>query len=253
MKRIALLAVLVTALIPGTALARDRNHDGISDRWEAKHHLSTKHNVAHRDPDRDHASNLAEFRHHTNPRDADTDNDGVRDGSEFAEHTNARDDDSDNDGTDDGDEIAGHVASFDGTTLTITLNDNSTVSGAVTDATEIKCEGADDAHAATLRSEGGEDESGDDSSGSGDGEDRSGDDDHSGDNSGPSVNSGPGNATEDEQGDDDQGEDDDGDDDGAAPQPTCTKADLVEGAVVHEADLKVTSAGKVFEEVELVK
>ena len=40
-----------------------------------------------------------------------------------------------------GDENAGRIASFDGTTLTITLLDGTTsVSGMVTDNTEIKCE-----------------------------------------------------------------------------------------------------------------
>jgi hypothetical protein len=230
MKRLVLLAVALIALVAtASASARDRNRDGIPDRWEAHHHLSTTRNVANRDPDRDHLSNLAEFRDHTNPRDADTDNDGVDDGDEVAEHTNPRTDDSDNDGTDDGAEIAGHVKSFDGTTLVITLNDNSDVSGTVTDSTEIKCEGNEDAQTSSLRDEGSDHESGGD------------------DNSGPSLNSGPGNAGDDQgENEDDQGENEDG---GQA----CGKADLAPGATVHEADLKTTSLGKVFEEVELVK
>src|SRR4051795_9408261 len=159
MKRLALLTVAVIALriAAATAFARDGNRDRIPDRWEARHHLSTARNVAHRDPDRDRLSNRAEFRHHTNPRDADTDDDGVKDGNEIAEHTNPRVDDSDHDGTDDGDEIAGKIKSFDGTTLVITLNDNSEISGAVTSATEIECEGDDDARSASLRHEGSDD------------------------------------------------------------------------------------------------
>lgn len=233
MKRLVLLAVALTALVVvATAVARSRdgNHDSIPDRWEARHHLSTTRNVAHRDPDRDDAANLAEFRHHTDPRRADTDSDGVRDGDEIAEHTNPRVDDSDHDGTDDGDEVAGKVASFDGTTLVITVNDNSTVSGTVNDGTEIKCEGSDDdAHTATLRHDGADD------------------------SSGPSLNSGSGDAEDepgDDHGDDDQGEDEDDDD---APRQACTKADLVPGTTVHEAELKATSSGKVFQEIELVK
>src|SRR3954468_12476562 len=162
MKRLALLAVALIALLiaAATAFARDGNRDRIPDRWEKRHHLSTTRNVAHRDPDRDHVANLAEFRHHTDPRDADTDNDDVDDGDEIAEHTNPRVDDSDHDGTDDGDEIAGKIKSFDGTTLVVALNDNSEVSGAVTDGTEIECEGNEDSHTASLRHEGDDDRSG---------------------------------------------------------------------------------------------
>lgn len=266
MKRIVLLALALTMLLPGAALAkhRDRNHDGIPDRWEARHHLSTKHDVAHRDPDRDGLANIAEFRDKTNPRDADTDNDGVKDGTEVAEDTNPRADDSDNDGVDDGNEIAGKVASFDGTTLVITLNGNSTVSGVVNSATRIKCEDNNDeptppATTASTRDHGSDDASGDDDGGDRSG--TSGDDPAGDDNAGPSANSGPGNAEDqsgddrgdDTQGDDDQGENEQGDDDGENAPATCSAADLTPGAVVHEADLEVTRSGPVFEEVELVK
>ena len=33
----------------------------------------------------------------------------------------------------------------------------------------------------------------------------------------------------------------------------CSQSDLVLNAIVHEAELKATSAGAVFEEVELIK
>jgi hypothetical protein len=250
-KRIVLLALALTMLLPGAALAkhRDRNHDGIPDRWEARHHLSTTRNVAHRDPDRDGLANIAEFRDKTNPRDADTDNDGVNDGDEMAEETNPRRDDSDNDGVDDGQEIAGHVTSFDGTTLLITLNDDATVSGAVNAATRIKCENDNETPApattASTRDHGSDDASGDDNGGDRSG--TSGDDPAGDDNSGQSANSGPGN-----QGDDNDQGDDRGDDNGEN-QAACSSADLTPGAVVHEADLETTSSGPVFEEVELVK
>jgi hypothetical protein len=259
MKRIVLLALALTMLLPGAALAkhRDRNHDGIPDRWEARHHLSTKHNVAHRDPDRDGLANIAEFRDKTNPRDADTDNDGVNDGDEMAEDTNPRRDDSDDDGVEDGQEIAGHVTSFDGTTLVITLNDNSTVSGVVDSTTRIKCEDNNEAPApattASTRDHGSDDSSGDDDGGDRSG--TSGDDGAGDDNSGPSANSGPGNVADqsgDDQGDDNDQGDDRGDDNGEN-RAACSSADLTPGAVVHEADLEATSSGPVFEEVELVK
>jgi hypothetical protein len=62
--------------------ARDRNRDGLPDRWERQHHLSLKVNQAHRDPDRDGLDNRAEFEHGTDPRRADTDRNGVRDDNE---------------------------------------------------------------------------------------------------------------------------------------------------------------------------
>ena len=68
------IATLALLVVPATALAkgRDRNHDRISDKWEAKHHLSTRVNVARQDPDRDGLTNLSEFRHGTDPNNADT-------------------------------------------------------------------------------------------------------------------------------------------------------------------------------------
>ena len=217
MNRPILLAVGLAALMfPAGALARDRNHDGIPDRWEARHHLSTTRNVAHRDPDRDGLDNRAEFRDQTDPRDADTDDDGIRDGR---------------DGTPDGNDVAGHVASFDGTTLVIALNDGSSLTGAVTSSTEIKCEGPDDAPATTASL-------------------RDGGDDNSADSE---DNSGPGDA-EDQPGDDDGADNEqEGDDNDDGVKPACSSADLTPGAVVHEASLEVTSSGPVFEEVELVK
>ena len=116
----ALVGVLAIAL-PGTASARDRNHDKIPDKWERNHHLSLHKNQARRDQDRDQLKNRQEFKAGTNPRKSDTDGDGVPDGEENA----------------------GTIASFDGTTLTINLFNGGSVSGMVTDNTEIKCEAAD--------------------------------------------------------------------------------------------------------------
>jgi hypothetical protein len=148
----------------GTAVAKDRNHDRIADRWEKRFHLSLDVNQAKRDQDRDRVDNLNEFRDGLNPRDRDSDDDGIRDA----------------------DENAGVVASFDGTTLTINLAHGAQVSGQVTAGTRIECRNRDDLEnemeneiedrqAATASDDG--------SSGSGS------------DNSGPgSANSGPGNA-----------------------------------------------------------
>ena len=99
---------------------------------------------ARRDQDRDHLRNLGEFRQGTSPRDADSDDDGLRDGKEHGVGDDPTDEDSDGDGVEDGDENAGTIASFDGTTLTINLAAGGSVSGQVTERTEIKCRVKDD-------------------------------------------------------------------------------------------------------------
>ncbi len=158
---LALVAVGVLALIalPGAAAAKDRNHDRIPDRWEHRHHLSTKVNQAGRDQDRDHLRNRAEFLTGDSPRDRDSDDDGIVDGNENA----------------------GTIQSFDATTgrLVIGLFGGDTVGGLVTEQTRIKCE---DEHEPdiSMHSRQGEEESGDDHGGHGD----EPGDDH-GDNSGP--------------------------------------------------------------------
>jgi hypothetical protein len=219
------LAFMVVAF-GGTAVAKDRNHDHISDKWEKKFNLSLKVDQANKDQDRDKVDNLNEFREGTNPRDKDTDNDGRRDGREDADHdglnnmgedetANLPDDqDTDNDGVEDGEENAGVIASFDGTTLTIDIAGGGQVSGTVDSTTRIECKTEDEREAdenegrgtATASHDGGSDQSG---------ENESGDD-----------NEGPG--------------------DGGS---VCTTADLTQGAMVHEAELE----GTTFEKVELVK
>jgi hypothetical protein len=225
---------LMLAAFGGTAVAKDRNHDHISDKWEKKFHLSLKVDQANRDQDRDRVDNLNEFQEGTNPRMRDTNHNGRPDGREDADHdglnnrgedetANLPDDrDTDNDGVRDGEENAGLIASFDGTTLTIDLAGGGQVSGAVDSTTEIKCENEDEHEA--------------------------------GDNRGPGPNSGPGRASASRHGSDDQsGENEPGDDHGGEmgddDERVCTTADLTPGTAVHEAELN----GTVFHEVELVK
>jgi hypothetical protein len=202
---IGLLAILA---LPSVAAAKDRNHDRIPDRWEKRHHLSLQVNQAGRDQDSDGLRNRAEFMAGDNPRDADTDNDGIPDGEENA----------------------GKIASFDAETgkLTIDLFGGETLSGMVTEETEIKCEGSDSASASDSNE--GEDNPGDEQ-----GQEESQNEEEPGeDNSGPgSENSGP------ETGDDNGGE------------ANCTIADLVPGAVVQEAELRAAGGTATFEEVEL--
>lgn len=155
----ALIGALAMLALPAVAAARDGNHDRIPDRWEKRHHLSTKVNQSHRDQDHDQLHNRAEFLAGDDPRDRDSDDDGVIDGNENA----------------------GTIESFDAATdrLTISLFGGDSISGLVTDRTRIKCE---DEHSAddSVHARRGEEEPGDD---------RGGDEDESGDD-----NSGPGSS-----------------------------------------------------------
>jgi hypothetical protein len=206
----AALGVLAILVLPGLASAKDRNHDHIPDHWEKRHKLSLTVNQARKDQDHDHLRNLAEFKAGDNPRSSDSDNDGVMDGEENA----------------------GTITSFDATSgkLVISLFGGDTVTGMVTEQTEIKCEGVDDSGEASVSSDGSdESESGDDSGGSGE----EPGDDNGGDNSGPgSSNSG------------DQ-------DDNGGEAAGCTTADLIPGAVVKEAELQLENGTATFDKVEL--
>jgi hypothetical protein len=199
------LAAIAVVAGPASAASKDRNHDRIPDRWEVRHGLSLDKNQAKRDQDRDDLDNRGEFRAKTDPMD----------------------DDSDGDGVEDGDEGAGTIASFDSTTGRLVINafSGDTISGTVTDDTEIECEN-DDADQP--------DEDGEDGPNSGSGND----DDHGDD--------GPGDDEGDDGGGSGHGRRSQGDDD-----ENCSVADLTTGTVVREAELELSSAGAVFEEIEL--
>jgi hypothetical protein len=200
---VAAVGLIALLALPSLASARDRNHDRIPDRWEKRHNLSLRVNQARRDQDHD----------------------GLRNRPEFLARTDPRDRDSDNDGTEDGDENAGTIATFDNGVLTIDLFGGGSVSGQVTDDTEIECEN--------------EEENGDDPVSGVQARHDGGDNSGPGDNSGSGDNSGPGNAEENENEDEDEDE-------------VCTTADLTKGAVVHEAELELEDGQAIFEEVELV-
>jgi hypothetical protein len=218
---VALATMVASLVLVAGAQARDRNHDRIPDRWERQHHLSLHRDQARRDQDHDGLRNRGEFRARLNPRDADSDNDGIEDG----------------------DEHAGTISAFDGTTLTIALAGGGSITGLVTDTTEIKCEGAGTARAAD-RGPGGDDPSGDDR-GDDHGDDEPGDDrgeDEPGDDHGDDP-------AGDDQGDDPAGHDqgDDHGDDGEA----CGTGALQTGTAVREAELRLRSGAATFKEIEL--
>jgi len=205
-------ALAMLVALPALASAKDRNHDHIPDRWEKRHHLSLNVNQAGRDQDQDGLDNSGEFQAGDNPRSDDSDGDGVTDGEENA----------------------GTISAFDPSTgkLTIALFGGESVSGLVTPETEIKCEGVDNSGSASVSRDHGSSGSGDESGSRG--EEEPGDD-HGG-NSGPgSSSSGPGS----------------GDEEGNEEEASCTTANLVAGAVVHEAELQVSNGVATFEKVEL--
>jgi hypothetical protein len=207
---LAALGALALLALPSIAAAKDRNNDRIPDRWEKRHNLSLKVNQAARDQDRDHLSNRGEFQAGDNPRDSDSDNDGVMDGNEQA----------------------GTIASYDSATgrLTITLFGGDTVSGLVTDETEIKCGHDDGEDSSATASHNDEDNSGPGSGPPGQGDDEN-DDPPGHDGTPPGASEDPGH--------------------GADNSAGCTTAALVAGAVVDEAELELRNGVATFTDVEL--
>jgi hypothetical protein len=111
--------------------------------------------------------------------------------------------------------------------LTITLGDGSVFKGKVTEQTRLECPSSTTGQADTGDEQGG-------------GDDQSSND--SGEHGGPSV---MGQLNRDFQGEDQDANDDDA-------QQACTTAALVANAKVGEAELVITSAGAVWEKVDLI-
>jgi hypothetical protein len=156
MRAFVVLCLAAFALaLPSAAAARDRDHDGLPDRWERTNHLSTKKKSSNGDPDLDRVDNRNEYREGTSPRDRDSDNDRRGDGREDRDRdglSNAGEDltgndprnaDSDGDEVRDGKEAAGVVTSFAEGVLTIELAGGGTVGAVVTEGTEVECESED--------------------------------------------------------------------------------------------------------------
>jgi hypothetical protein len=229
----AAVALALLALPAGAMASRgDRNHDGLSDRWETRHHLSLKVNQSSRDQDNDGLNNRGERARGTDPRKADSDRDGLKDGMEVKTGNDPRKRDTDGDGIPDGRENAGTILSFANGVLTIKLADGSTISGAAgavscddEDENEIENETTVSHHrrgaTAKAASHGG----------SGGGSDST--------ENANEVGNEDANEAENEAAREVRG--------------ACSVTDLVAGAMVHEAKLNIGSAGAVFDEVEIVK
>ncbi|HEY2535529.1 MAG TPA: hypothetical protein VGI24_00925 [Solirubrobacteraceae bacterium] len=126
---------------------------------------------------------------------------------------------------------AGTVTSYTNGVLTLTLNDNSTVSGKVTNETRIGCVKA--SPTPPTSSEPGDEGPGDDRG--------QGDDQERGD-------------MNEQHGDHGQGDWWHGDGPGAGePEPPCDSSSLVPGAVVRAAELRIGPAGTEFESILLVR
>jgi hypothetical protein len=122
-------------------------------------------------------------------------------------------------------ESAGKVASFKEGVLTITLKDGTSVSGKVTEQTEIHC--------SQPPTTGGEDN--DDEAGSGQGDQGSSDQARASDSSLHVAHAA------------DHG------DEGDEGQQNCTTSALTEGALVGEAELTIGSGGAVWDRVDLIQ
>lgn len=119
-------------------------------------------------------------------------------------------------GVNDGRQDAGTVTSFRGGTLVITLADGSTLSGAVTNATELRCDG------------------------------RQGDEMQT-DDRGQGTDGGPGSGDRGQGDNGDQGDDRGPGDDQGGDGRMCP---VMPGMIVREAELTISSAGAIWDEVE---
>ena len=249
---LGLIIALLTLALPSAASARDRDHDGLSDRWEKRHKLSVKRNSAHADLDRDKVDNANEYRQRTNPRDADSDNDGRGDGredtdrdrlnnrSEDATGNDPRDPDTDDDGVKDGRERAGTVVSFEDGLLLIDLANGSSVSGLVTGDTDFKCKSESEAERAHGKRGPKAGKSTEDESSEGEGEVP-----EPGDDSGESDDY--------PEGFDHDGGSGHDDGEGKKDKKRCSADDVKPGLGVHKAKLVLTADGLEFKRVTLLR
>lgn len=224
--------------------AHDRDRDGLRNlsEYRARTHPrkrdSDRDGVAdgHEDRDRDRVHNANEDREGTSPARKDSDRNGVRDGAEDADGDGLENrgeqltgmdplnPDSDDDGIEDGAE-AGTVASFADGRLVVRLANGESVTGEITDETEVRCDPA--AELARW------DEWDDDEP-----EWRNG------------ARTGTAVVGDDWNDDELDGESDDVDDD-VSQDITCYADALLPGAIVHTAHLELVDDRSVFARIQL--
>lgn len=213
---------------------KDTDRDGVSDAGE--------------DRDHDKVDNGNEVRERTRPDKRDTNGNGKPDGSEDADRdrlSNAGEDasgndpidrDTDGDGIKDGDENAGIITSFQRGVLTIKLFNKRTISGLVTEETDLWCDSTDGF--ASDSDEGDyEDPDPADDELDNDPEDEGADDGYADDESYGQLSA------------NDDFEDDPG---GGSDDESCELDVLSPGAVVHGALLE-SGPGSTFVELEIVR
>jgi hypothetical protein len=132
---------------------------------------------------------------------------------------------------------AGKVQSFSKGVLTIMLGDGSTISGAVTNDTELECMAPE--RDRIVREDGGGD-----NGGSGDNQAQSSGDQGAGEDQGDAAGQNENPAEE-------QNADGTGERNENEAENSCSTANLTRGAVVHEAELRVSDAGNIWKRVEL--
>jgi hypothetical protein len=266
MKRLMTALVVIAASAFAIASVAQAKHEQRHHRstlatrlakWEHRFHFKLTKANALADADGDGVSNVQEFVDGTNPLAKDTN--GAADATG----------DHDNDGIPNDMDTAATVKSFTPATATapavlvISLPDGTTETGQVTNQTEIDCEAAPVVMTTptaptaptvpnTARDHGGDNQGSGDNGNDNDANNNNNNGDDNNDNSG----SGPGPSGQGNQsgqgGNDshDGGRGDDGNDnDNEMP---CTTAALTVGASVHSAELRITSAGVVFNEIELI-
>jgi hypothetical protein len=141
---------------------------------------------------------------------------------------------------------AGTVQSFHNGVLTIVLNDGSTITGRVTNDTELECmapEQNQTMHEDGDRGDG--DQSGDgDNSGSGDNQAQASGDQSSGEDQGDAAEQNDNQA-------EDQNENEAAEENENEMENNCSTSHLTPGTIVHEAELRISSTGSIWKKVEL--
>jgi hypothetical protein len=234
------------------------DHDGMPDRWEKRHHLNVRVNDGARDADHDGLSNYGEYRSHTDPRRRDSDRDHRSDGREDYDRdklgntqeiktgNDPGDADSDDDGIKDGRENAGRITAVGGGSVKILLAVGGNLSARLGPdlfcATASATPWSDSTSPAPVA--GGDGEGGDVPD---PGED--------GDSDGAPADDSPADdVPADAAGLDDVPDPgDDAPDDGVLdPEAMTCASTLKVGAVVHEAEVRLTGDGVVLDSIDLL-